>query len=154
VDDLAKGLSELRAKRLLEVATYEVAAIESQAAGAKRTWARTSIKDKEGVDVYKWKRTAPDGKDVDTNKVQDALFALGGLEVQEFVDTPGADAAYGLDAPTLKVSLTYDDPQKPATWFALAQKDGAWYAKRADDAAILKLDPAKAAELAKSFGEL
>jgi hypothetical protein len=61
---------------------------------------------------------------------------------------------YGLDAPALKVSLKHDDPKKPAAWFEIGQKDGAWYARRVDDTAILKLDPAKAAELVKGFVEL
>jgi hypothetical protein len=154
VDDLAKGLSELRAKRLYEVATYEVAGIDTEAAGVKRAYQRSSHRGADGVDVYKWKRTAPDVKDLDTNKVQETLFSVGGLEVQGFVDDPGVPAAYGLDAPALKVSLKYDDAKKPASWFELGQKDGAWYARRVDDAAVLKLDPAKAAELVKAFVEL
>ena len=154
VDDLAKGLGELRAKRLYEVATYEIASIETEAAGVKRAYQRSSERGSDGVDVYKWKRTAPDAKDLDTNKVQDTLFAVGGLEVQGFLDAPGAPAAYGLDAPALKVSLKHDDPKKPAAWFEIGQKDGAWYARRVDDTAILKLDPAKAAELVKGFAEL
>ena len=154
VDDLAKGLAELRAKRLLEVATYEVTSIETEAGGTKRSYLRSSEKDKEGVDVFKWKRTAPDAAAVDTNKVQDTLFSVGGLEVQEFVDAPGPAATYGLDAPALRVSLKFEDPQKPMAWFELGQKDGAWYAKRVDDSAVLKLDAAKAAALVKSFSEL
>jgi hypothetical protein len=154
VDDLAKGLPELRARRLLDVATYEVTSIDAQAGAAKRSYLRTSEKDKEGIDVYKWKRTAPDTAAIDTNKVQDTLFAVGGLEIQEFVDAPGPAAAYGLDAPALRVSLKYDDPQKPAAWFEIGQKDGAWYARRADDASVLKLDPTKAADLVRSFTEL
>ncbi len=154
VDDLAKGLGELRAKRLYEVATYEVASIETQAAGVSRAYQRSSQPGSDGVDVYKWKRTAPDAKDLDTNKVQDTLFAVGGLEVQGFIDSPGALSSYGLDAPALKVSLKYDDAKKPASWFEVGQKDGAYYGRRVDDAAVLKLDPAKAAELVKSFVEL
>jgi Domain of unknown function (DUF4340) len=154
VDDLAKGLGELRAKRLYEVATYEVASIETEASGVKRAYQRSSQRGSDGVDVYKWKRTAPDVKDLDTNKVQDTLFSVGGLEVQGFVDTPGAPATYGLDAPALRVSLKYDDAKKPVAWFEVAQKDGAWYARRVDDTAVLKLDAAKAAELVKGFVEL
>jgi hypothetical protein len=154
VDDLAKGLGELRAKRLYEVATYEVAAIETAAGGVTRAYQRSSQRGSDGGDVYKWRRTAPDAKDLDTNKVQDTLFAVGGLEVQGFVDAPGAPAAYGLDAPALKVTLKYDDAKKASSWFEVGQKDGAWYARRVDDAAVLKLDAAKAAELVKSFVEL
>jgi hypothetical protein len=153
VDDLAKGLGELRAKRLLEVATYEVEGIDVEA-DAKHVYARSSIKDpKEGFDIYKWKRTVPDNKDVDTNKVQDALFKIGGVEVAQFIDTPGAPASYGFDKPVLKLTLRYAGG-KTATWFELGQKDGTTYARRADDQSILKLDTAKADDLIKTFKEL
>src|SRR5688572_7374432 len=88
VGDLAKGMGELRAKRLLEVSTYEVEGLDVEAGGTKRVQARTSSKDEQGADAHKWKRTAPDAKDLDTNKVQDALFAVGGLEVLAFIDAP------------------------------------------------------------------
>ena len=155
VDDLAKGMAELRAKRLLEVATYETQGIEVAPAGAAaRTYTRSSSKDKDGVDVYKWKRTAPDAKDLDTNAVQDALFLLGGAEAQEFIDRPAGLDAYGLAPPALKVTLTYEGGAKPPAWLEIGKKDGAAYARRAGDAAILKFDPAKADEMIKSFGGL
>jgi uncharacterized protein DUF4340 len=154
VDDLAKGMGELRAKRLLEVATYEVQGLEVVQDAAKRTYARSSTKDKEGIDVFKWKRTAPDVKDVDTNKVQDALFGLGGAEAQEFVDKPAGLETYGLAQPALKVTLTYEGGTRPPAWLEIGKKDGAAYARRADDGSILKLDPAKADEIIKSFAEL
>jgi hypothetical protein len=147
-------MTELRAKRLLEVATYEVEGIEIEASGARRVYARSSTKDeKQGFDVYKWKRTAPDAKDLDTNTVQDVLFKIGGLEASEFVDAPGPLAAYGLDKPSLRVTLRYAEG-KPAAWFEVAKRDGVAWARRPDDVAILKLDPAKADELIKAFGEL
>jgi uncharacterized protein DUF4340 len=154
VDDLAKGMGELRAKRLLEVATYEVQGIEAVHDGVKRTYARSSIKDKEGIDVYKWKRTAPDAKDLDTNTVQDALFALGGAEAQEFIDKPAGLEAYGLAQPALKVTLTYEGGARPPVWIEIGKKDGAAYARRVGDGSILKLDPAKADEIVKSFAGL
>jgi hypothetical protein len=153
VGDLAKGMGELRAKRLLEVATYEVEGFDVEAGGAKRSYARTSSKDEQGGDVHKWKRTAPDAKVLDTNKVQDALFAVGGLEVLEFIDSPKAPGAYGLDAPVLRVTLRHAGG-RPAVWFEVGAKDGAYYARREDDAAVMKLDPAKADELIKAFSEL
>ena len=42
---------------------------------------------------------------------------------------------------------------RPA-WFEVASKDGAWYARRVDDQAVLKLDAAKAEALIKQFKEL
>jgi hypothetical protein len=153
VDDLAKGLGERRAKRLLEVAAYEVVGIEVEAEGGKRVYERSSSKGQDGADVYKWKRSAPDGKDVETNKVQDALFLVGGVEIQEFVDKPGDPTSYGLQAPTLKATFKYEGARTPAS-FELGQKDGAYYARRTGDTAVLRIDPAKGAELVKSFKEL
>lgn len=154
VDDLAKGMNELRAKRLLDVATYEVQGIEVETAGTRRLYTRSSEKDKEGLDIYKWKRTAPEAKDLETTKVQDALFLIGGLEVQEFIDAPDGPEAYGLDKPAFKATLKYDQAGKPPAWFEIGQKEGALYARRAGDNAVLKLDAAKGGELLKAFSEL
>ncbi len=148
-DDLAKGMGELRAKRLLEVATYDTESFEVVAGGTKK-YAKTTTKDKDGFDKTQWKRTAPDTKDLDTTKVEDALFKMGGVEVQEFVDQPQAPAVYGLDAPVLKVTVK----AKGESWIEVGKKDSAYYARRNGDAAVLKLDPAKAEELLKAFAEL
>jgi acyl dehydratase len=75
---------------------------------------------------------------------------MGGVEVQEFVDQPQPPAVYGLDAPALKVTVK----AKGESWIEVAKKDAAYYARRNGDAAILKLDPAKAEELLKAFAEL
>ncbi len=149
-DDLAKGMGELRAKRLLEVATYETEGFEAVAAGAKKTYVKATAKDKDGFDKTQWKRTAPDAKDLDTTKVEDALFKMGGVEVSEFVDQPQALSAYGLDAPVLKVTVK----AKGESWIEVGKKDGAVYARRSNDSAVLKLDPTKAEELLKAFAEL
>jgi len=149
-DDLAKGMGELRAKRLLEVATYETEGFDVVAAGATKTYAKTTTKDKDGLDKTQWKRTAPDANDLDTTKIEDALFKMGGVEVAEFVDAPKAASDYGLDAPKLKVTVK----AKAESWIELGQKDGAFYARRNGDSAILKLDPTKAEELLKAFSEL
>jgi hypothetical protein len=73
VDDLAKGMGELRSKRLLEVATYETEGFDVVVGGATKTYAKTTVKDAQGLDSAKWKRTAPDAKDLDTGKAEDAL---------------------------------------------------------------------------------
>lgn len=149
-DDLAKGMGELRAKRLLEVATYETEGFETVAGGARKVFAKSTAKDKDGFDKTQWKRTAPDAKDLDTAKVEDALFKMGGVEVSEFVDAPQPLAAYGLDAPVLKVTVK----AKTEGWIEVGKKDGAVYARRNGDSAVLKLDPTKAEELLKAFAEL
>jgi hypothetical protein len=149
-DDLAKGMGELRAKRLLEVATYETEGLETVSGGGKKVYAKSTSKDKDGFDKTQWKRTAPDAKDLDTAKIEDALFKMGGVEVSEFVDEPQPLAAYGLDAPVLKVTVK----AKTESWIEVGKKDGAVYARRNGDSAVLELDPAKAEELLKAFAEL
>jgi hypothetical protein len=143
-------MGELRAKRLLEVATYETEGFEVVAGGRKKTYAKSTTKDKDGLDKTQWRRTAPDAKDLETTKVEDALFKMGGVEVAEFVDAPQPLAAYGLDAPVLKVTVK----AKGESWVEVGKKDGAVYARRSGDSAVLKLDPAKAEELIKAFAEL
>ena len=113
---------------------------------------RRTAKDKDGADVSKWKRVKPDGKDLDTTKVQDALFLVGGVEVQEFVDKPAGPETYGLDRPVLKVTIREKD--KPEASFEVGEKGGTYYARRAGDQAVLKLDATKASDLVKKFGEL
>lgn len=153
VDDLAKGMKELRAKRLLEVATYEVEGFDVVEGGVTKVYARSTIKDKDDVPIYKWKRTTPEAKELETNKVQDALFKVGGLEAEEFVDAPGPPERYGFDSPVLKVTIRYG-AGKPPAWFEVGRKDGAAYARRPDDQTVLKLDTSKAEDLVKAFKEL
>ena len=73
--------------------------------GATKTYAKTTVKDDKGFDSAKWKRTAPEAKDLETNKVEDALFKIGGIEVAEFVDQPKGPEAYGLDAPAFTLVI-------------------------------------------------
>jgi hypothetical protein len=152
-EDLAKGMKNLRETRVLEIAAHDVEAFDVESGGPKRILVKTSSKDKDGIEVPKWKRTAPDSKELEANKVQDALFKVGGVEAQEFIDAPSGLESYGLDKPAVKVSIRYAGG-KPPTWFEIAKKDGAAYARRPDDAAILKIDATKADELIKVFSEL
>jgi hypothetical protein len=152
-EQLGKGLKDLRASRLLEVATYEVEGFDVVEGQTKRVYAKTTAKDKDGLDKPQWKRTQPEAKDLETTKVEDALFKLGGVEVQEFVDQPKDAGTYGLEAPVLKIAIRLGSGKGEAT-VEIGRKDGTVYARRAGDGAVLKLDPAKADELVKSFKEL
>jgi len=155
VDDLAKGMAELRAKRLLDVATYDVDGVDAEADGVKRSWASSSVKNENDIPVAKWKRTAPDAKDVETSVMQDALFKIGAIEATEFIDAPKGLDAYGLDKPAFRLTLRFGkDKEKGTAWVELGKKDGAAYARRPEDASILKVDPAKADELIQAFAKL
>jgi hypothetical protein len=149
-EDLKKGMGELRAKRLLDVSVYDITGFTVEAAGKKQIYVRRTEKDKDGIDVNKWKRSEPDQKDLETNTIQDVLFKIGGVEVAEFIDQPQALTAYGLDRPVLKVSFTMAEPKAP-TWLAIGSQDGAYYGRRPKDDAILHLDTAKAEDLIKGF---
>jgi uncharacterized protein DUF4340 len=150
VDDLAKGMAELRQKRLLDVSTWDVDGVEAEGEKGKQVYARTTTKGDAGADVRKWKRTAPDAKELETSKVEDALFKLGGLDVAEFVDAPKGPDAYGLDKPALRLTLRMSGG-KSAPFVELAKKDGSGWARRSDDTAVLKLDAAKTDELIQAF---
>jgi hypothetical protein len=152
LDSLAKGKDDLRAKRLLEVSSFDVEGFDVESGGVKKTYVRSSSKDKDGIDISKWKRVKPDGKDLDTTKVQDVLFLVGGVDVQEFLDKPAGAEGYGLDHPALKATIREKD--KPETSFEVGEKGGTYYGRRLGDQAVLKLDATKAAELVKKFGEL
>jgi len=153
VEELAKGMANLRAKRLLEVATYDVEGFDATLAGAKKTYAKSTVKDKEGVETSKWKTTAPDAKDLESSKVEDALFKVGGVEASELIDAPKADAEYGLDAPAFQLAIRMG-AGKGSSELKVGKKGTAAYARRSGDAAVLKLDAAKADELIKSFQEI
>jgi hypothetical protein len=149
VDDLDKGLKNLRASRLLDVAAYEVIGFDVTAAGSNRMFSKTSTKDKEGVEQVTWKAGAP-AKDATQEKVTDALFAVGGLEAAEFIDQPKPAATYGLDAPAVRVTIRFDGDKKE-DWFEVSIKGDEAFGRRRDDAAVLKLDKAKTEALIKSF---
>ena len=153
VDDLAKGMTELRQKRLLDVSTWDVEGFDAEGEKGKQVYARTTTKGDGGADVRKWKRTAPDAKELETSKVEDVLFKLGGLDVAEFVDAPKAPESYGLDKPALRLTLRMSGG-KSAPFVDLGRKDGSVYARRSDDTAVLKLDAAKAEELIQAFAGL
>jgi hypothetical protein len=150
VDDLAKGMDNVRAKRLLDVSAYDVNGFDALFDGVQHTYQRSSSKDKDGIEVYKWKRTTPNAKDLETNPVQDVLFKIGGVDVAEFVDKPQPDPSYGLDKPVLKVTLRFVEG-KPSTSFEVAHEGDSWYARRPGDHAVLRLDSSKAEDLLKGF---
>jgi hypothetical protein len=153
VDDLAKGMKELRAKRLADVASFDVTGIELESEGKKSVLLRSSAKDGSGVEQQSWKKTATDKKDLDKAKVEDALFKLSGLEVQEFLDQPQASASYGFEPPLAQVTLELQGG-KPKVRIELGRKDGAYYSRRPGDDAVLKLDAAKVEEALKALKEL
>ena len=152
VDDLDKGLKNVRSARLLDLAAYEVSGFDVSSAGATKTFTKVTAKGKDGVDEISWKATAP-AKDAAQDKVSDALFGVGGLEAAEYIDAPKTPSTYGLEAPALRVTLRFEG-EKAADWFEVAIKGNDAFARRRDDAAVLKLDKSKTEALIKNFTSL
>lgn len=152
IEDLDKGLKNVRSVRLLDIAAYEVTAFDVTVAGATKTFTKATVKGKDGVDQITWKSTAP-VKDATQEKASDALFGIGSLEATEFLDAPKPLGAYGLDAPALKVTLRFEGEKVP-DWFEITVQGEEAFARRRDDLSVLKLDKAKAEALIKSFTSL
>ena len=153
VDDLKKGMNELRQKRLLDISSFEVEGFEAETDKGKQVYARTTTKGANDVEERKWARTAPDTKQLETNTIEDVLFKIGGVEASAFVDQPKGPEVYGLDQPALRLSLRLAGG-KGAPFVEIGQKDDAAYARRNDDDAVLKLDVAKADELIQAVAGL
>ncbi len=153
VDDLKKGMGELRQKRLLDISTYEVEGFDVETDKGKLVYARSTSKGENDSEQRTWKRTAPDLKQLDTSKVEDALFKIGGIESVEFLDRPQTQAAYGLDKPALVLSLRLQGG-KQAGLLEIGRKGELAFARRNDDATILRLEAAKADELIQALGGL
>ncbi|MBK5256330.1 MAG: DUF4340 domain-containing protein [Vicinamibacteria bacterium] len=151
-DDLDKGLKNLRATRLLDVAAYEVTAFDVASGGVTKTFTKSTTKEKDGVEEVLWKAAAP-AKDASQQKASDALFAIGGLDAAEFIDAPKNLSAYGLDSPALRVTLKFDGDKK-ADWFEVALKGEEAFGRRRDDSSIIRLDKTKAEALITSFTAL
>jgi hypothetical protein len=152
VDDLDKGLKNFRATRLLDVAVYEVAGFDLTAGGVKKTFTKTTTKGKDGVDEISWKSTAP-VKNLTQDKASDAFFSIGAMDAADFLDAPRPLAAYGLDAPALRVTIRFDGDKKE-DWFEVAVSGEGAFGRRRDDTSVLKLDKAKTEALITTFTAL
>jgi len=148
VDDLAKGMSELRAKRLLDVSTFDVEGVTAELASGERVWARSGE-----AGAQKWTRTEPEEADVETSKVDDALYKLTGLDVTSFVDAPGDDASYGLAEPAGRITLRRED-DAPEVEVVFGRTEDSAYARRTGDDAVLELDASEVDGVLEAFGEL
>jgi len=149
VDDLDKGFKNLRASRLLEVASYEITAFDVITDGNTRTFTKTTTKTESGADNIVWKSVAP-VKDETQDKTSSAFFSVGAIDALEFIDAPRSLDTYGLDAPALRVALRFDG-EKKEDWFEVAVKGENGFGRRRGDAAILRLDKAKTEELIQNF---
>lgn len=157
VEDLAKGMKELRAKRVVDVAAYEVEGLEIERGGAKATYTKGKVKDKDGNETEKWKRVAAGAKEpekeIEAGKIEDLLFKMGAVEATAFIDKPQAPTAYGLDKPSFKATIRRGEG-KGATSVEVGRVGSKTFIRRAGDQAVLEVDSGKVDELIKAAESL
>jgi hypothetical protein len=150
VDDLAGGMDALRATRLLEVSTFEVTGFTAQLAAERRSYTSQPGEGDDGA--KRWTRSEPEPAELESTPVEDLLYDLGGLQVEAFVDTPGPDAQYGLDAPAATIRLTRRENSELEVVLGIAG-ESAW-ARRPGDDAILRLNAEKVGSLLEKLAGL
>ncbi|MEE9295206.1 MAG: DUF4340 domain-containing protein [Phycisphaerae bacterium] len=102
----------------------------------------------------KWRLAKPVDAAADTAAALKLVTTIANLRAEQVVDQSGPESAYGLDQPTVKLTVTYKgpavitadqdaaEPQPPASQsveLSMAEKDGKVYAKRADAPAIYRI---------------
>jgi hypothetical protein len=152
VEDLQKGVDELREKRVADISSFDVQGLSAVVGGQERVWTRSTGKGEDGFDEHTWKRSVPDEAEVERSEIEDALYDLGGLEASAFVDAPGPDSRYGLDAPLAVVKVRRLD--KPELVIELGRHEGRSFARRAGDAALLELDSDAVDEIVEALKTL
>lgn len=105
VDDLKKGLDELREKKLTTVSRYNVVSVEI-AAGDMTT---RLIKDANS----EWRILAPVEAKADESAVNKWLDAVLAVQADSFEDTPGAIALSALETPRMTVTLGTGKDEPP-----------------------------------------
>lgn len=115
-----RALGEWRDKNLLTLDTGKVTQMQIAARGKSVTL---------NVSGTKWTASNPNlDKTLVDNAASDFLVGVQNLQANNFIDSPKADATYGLDHPTLEVQLTSSQWQGVKT-VELATHDGKNYAK-------------------------
>ncbi len=139
VDDIKKGASEYRSKRLFEFATYQVDKFQIASAGEPT---RVIEKTKEAEDdETMWAETAPQARDLDRTLVEDLLYKMNGTDAQGFAaDSPSELEPYGLLEPALTITVWVEGSES-AEELTVGKPEGEWvYARRKGDEPVLQIN--------------
>jgi hypothetical protein len=137
LDDLKKGPDELRKKDIFDFRAYNANTIELTRDGKTVAFEKVKGQGKDASD--KWRRTNPNPKDVDKDAMDALLSKLSNMRASSFVDSGTPAARTALDAPALKVHVTFDDGKKQETVTFGKNGDDA-YAARADQPGAARID--------------
>ena len=146
-DDLMKGADDYRRKDLFDMRAFTATRIEVVSGGKTSVFERVKSGNDAAADT--WKRTAPTAADMDKEKFPAFVAGLADIRALTFVD---AKTKTGLDAPTLTVSVTFDDGKRQEK-VQLSKTGDAAYGRRADDPSVASIDPTKYDDTLKAVDE-
>jgi hypothetical protein len=146
-DDFKKSLDDFRRKDVFDFRAFNADRAELSWSGKTMVIERVKT---EGDKPDVWKRVSPNEKELDKGKVETLLSGLADVRATSFRD---AKTGTGLDAPTLSVSMKYDQgrSEERAT-FGKVGNDA--FASRPDDAGAMVIEVEKLNEAITRLDEL
>lgn len=104
--DLSKTISDLREKKVAIFNSWEAVAISLKKEGWQMEAVREKIREKK-QEQEKWFIIGADGKKqpADEARIESLLRKMEYLEASEFVDNPASLKDYGLDKPSLEITI-------------------------------------------------
>ncbi|MCX8160095.1 MAG: DUF4340 domain-containing protein [Candidatus Saccharicenans sp.] len=111
--DLGKKVDDLREKKVASFNSWEAVGIGLKKEGWQLAAVKEKVKEK-GQEQEKWFLTGADGKKepADESKIESLLRKLEYLEAAEFIDKPADLKEYGLDRPSLEVTIKVKPAEK------------------------------------------
>jgi hypothetical protein len=98
--DLEKKTDELREKKVAQFASWEANKISLREGPFQLSAVKEKVKDEE-----KWLLETPAKEVADGTKIDDFIRKIEGLEATAFVDNPKSLSEFGLDKPTVEVTV-------------------------------------------------
>jgi hypothetical protein len=150
LDELKKDAGEFRQKDLFDARGFNTTRVEIARGGQTMAFEKSKVKNKEGVEEEKWRRVAPEAKDVDSAKVDSLLSSITSARADSFV---AEKAKTGLDTPELTVTLKFDEGKKTETVsFARSGSDG--YASRTGEPGAAKIPASTVESIVNALEEI
>lgn len=144
VNQFRRETDDLRDKELLAFAAFETKRLEVEWPAGKRLFER-----QEG---NKWKQSAPQAKDVTTEKMEELLRKLRDLRAESF---PRGNelAAFGLDRPFLRIQVVFGEKNETQA-VELGRAGERVYARRPADAAVAEVSKTAVEAIEAALKEL
>lgn len=107
INDLSQRLTDLREKKVAVFNSWEAVALSLKQETGKVSVVKEKVKEK-GQEEEKWflMTAGGDKEPVDDYRVESLLRNLEYLEATDFIDNPRSLAEYGLDRPSLEITIS------------------------------------------------